>query len=60
MLAGLLLIAAGRGTRLRLGLERMVTLDNVTLTSRRLGFRGQPDRLTCAVEEIISYELRLC
>jgi CRISPR-associated exonuclease Cas4 len=38
---------AGRGMRLRrgLGAGKTVSLDRVTLTSRRLGFTGRPDRL---------------
>jgi CRISPR-associated exonuclease Cas4 len=44
---GLLLILSGYGVRRRRGLAsgRTVALDNVTLTSRRFGLTGRPDRL---------------
>jgi CRISPR-associated exonuclease Cas4 len=44
---GLVLMAGGRGIRSRRGLGggRTVSLDRVTLTSRRLGLTGRPDRL---------------
>jgi CRISPR-associated exonuclease Cas4 len=44
---GLWLMLAGRGMRLRrgLGVGKTVSLDRVTLTSKRLGFTGRPDRL---------------
>jgi CRISPR-associated exonuclease Cas4 len=47
LLLGLWLMRAGRGMRLRRGLGsgRTVALDNVILTSRRLGLTGKPDRL---------------
>ena len=47
ILAGLLLILGGQAMRRRRGLEcgRTVSLDNVTLTSRRYGLTGRPDRL---------------
>jgi CRISPR-associated exonuclease Cas4 len=47
LLLGLGLVLAGRGMRLRRGLGggRTVSLDRVTLTSRRLGLTGRPDRL---------------
>jgi CRISPR-associated exonuclease Cas4 len=47
LVAGLLLVLAGRSLRRGLGLGkgRTVALDNVTLTSRRLGLTGRPDRL---------------
>jgi CRISPR-associated exonuclease Cas4 len=47
VLLGLVLILGGRGMRQRQGLGegRTVALDNVTLTSRRLGLTGRPDRL---------------
>jgi CRISPR-associated exonuclease Cas4 len=55
---GLVLVLAGRGLRRPLGLGegRTVALDSVTLTSRRLGLAGRPDRLvrrdgTIIVEE---------
>jgi CRISPR-associated exonuclease Cas4 len=47
LLLGLVLVLAGRGLRRRRGLGegRTIALDNVTLTSRRLGLAGRPDRL---------------
>jgi CRISPR-associated exonuclease Cas4 len=44
---GLLLMLAGRGMRERRGLGggKTVSLDNVTLTSRRYGLTGRMDRL---------------
>jgi CRISPR-associated exonuclease Cas4 len=58
LLLGLWLMLAGRGIRLRRGLGggKTVSLDRVTLTSRRLGLTGRPDRLiksdgTIIVEE---------
>ena len=47
LLLGLWLMRAGRVMRLRRGLGsgRTVALDNVVLTSRRLGLTGKPDRL---------------
>jgi CRISPR/Cas system-associated exonuclease Cas4 (RecB family) len=47
LLLGLGLVLAGRGMRLRRGLGggKTVSLDRVTLTSRRLGLTGKPDRL---------------
>ena len=44
---GLVLMLAGRGIRLRrdLGGGKTVSLDRVTLTSRRLGLTGRPHRL---------------
>src|SRR4051794_36927764 len=44
---GLLLVLGGRGLRWCRGLGegRTVALDNVTLTSRRYGLTGRPDRL---------------
>jgi CRISPR-associated exonuclease Cas4 len=44
---GLLLLLGGRSARHRCGLAggRTVALDNVTLTSRRYGLTGRPDRL---------------
>jgi CRISPR-associated exonuclease Cas4 len=44
---GLVLMFAGRGIRRRRGLGggKTVSLDRVTLTSRRLGLTGRPDRL---------------
>jgi CRISPR-associated exonuclease Cas4 len=58
LLLGLMLVLGGRGLRLRRGLSggKTVALDNVTLTSVRLGLTGRPDRLiktngTIIVEE---------
>jgi CRISPR-associated exonuclease Cas4 len=58
LLLGLVLMLAGRGVRQRRGLGwgKTVSLDRVTLTSRRLGLTGRPDRLiktegTIIVEE---------
>jgi CRISPR-associated exonuclease Cas4 len=58
LLLGLMLMLAGRGMRRRRGLGggRTVSLDRVTLTSRRLGLTGRPDRLikrdgTIVIEE---------
>jgi hypothetical protein len=55
---GLLLVLAGRRLRRGLGLGegRTVSLDQVTLTSYRLGLAGRPDRLiktdgTVVIEE---------
>lgn len=47
LLLGLVLVLLGRGMRRRRGLGegRTVSLDRVTLTSRRLGLTGRPDRL---------------
>jgi CRISPR-associated exonuclease Cas4 len=47
LLLGLWLRQVGRGMRHRRGLGdgRTVALDNVTLTSMRLGLTGRPDRL---------------
>ena len=47
MLLGLVLMLLGRGMRLRRGLGggKTVSLDRITLTSRRLGLTGRPDRL---------------
>jgi CRISPR-associated exonuclease Cas4 len=47
LLLGLVLVLAGRGLRRRrgLGAGRTVSLDRVTLTSRRYGLTGRPDRL---------------
>lgn len=55
---GLVLLLAGRGMRGRRGLGggKTISLDRVTLTSRRLGLTGRPDRLirnggTLVIEE---------
>jgi len=47
LLLGLLLMLLGRGMRHRRGLGggKTVSLERVTLTSRRLGLTGRPDRL---------------
>ena len=47
LILGLWLILAGRSIRLRRGLGsgKTISLDRVTLTSRRLGLAGRPDRL---------------
>jgi CRISPR-associated exonuclease Cas4 len=47
LLLGLWLMLTGRGMRQRSGLGggKTVSLDRVTLTSRRLGLTGRPDRL---------------
>jgi CRISPR-associated exonuclease Cas4 len=47
LLLGLVLVRAGRGLRRRRGLGegRTLSLDRVTLTSRRSGLTGRPDRL---------------
>ena len=47
LLLGLVLVLTGRGMRERRGLGsgKTVSLDRVTLTSRRLGMTGRPDRL---------------
>lgn len=47
LLVGLVLLLAGRSMRRRRGLGggRTVSLDRVTLTSRRYGLTGRPDRL---------------
>ena len=62
LLLGLVLMRAGRGLRQRrgLGAGKTVSLDRVTLTSRRLGLTGRPDRLiktdgTIVVEEWTSW-----
>ena len=58
LLLGLWLVLAGRGMRLRRGLGggKTVSLDRVTLTSRRLGLTGRPDRLIKADGTIIVEE----
>jgi hypothetical protein len=47
LLLGLVLVLLGRGMRQRRGLGggKTVSLDRVTLTSRRLRLAGRPDRL---------------
>jgi CRISPR-associated exonuclease Cas4 len=47
LLLGLVLLRLGQGVRHRLGLGggKTVSLDRVTLTSRRYGLTGRPDRL---------------
>ncbi len=58
LLLGLWLMLAGRGMRQRRGLGsgRTVSLDNVTLTSLRLGLTGRPDRLIKGAGTIIPEE----
>jgi CRISPR-associated exonuclease Cas4 len=58
LLAGILLVLAGRRLRERFGLGggRTVSLDRVTLTSRRLGLTGRPDRLVKGGGTIIPEE----
>jgi hypothetical protein len=58
LLAGLLLVPAGRGMRRRRGLAggKTVSLDRVTLNSRRRGLTGRPDRLIKADGMIIPEE----
>jgi CRISPR-associated exonuclease Cas4 len=58
LLVGLWLMLVGRGMRLRRGLGggKTVSLDRVTLTSRRLGLTGRPDRLIKADGTIIVEE----
>jgi CRISPR-associated exonuclease Cas4 len=58
LLLGLALVVIGQAMRRRrgLGAGRTVALDNVTLTSRRYGLTGKPDRLvrgggTVVIEE---------
>jgi CRISPR-associated exonuclease Cas4 len=58
LLLGLWLMLAGRGMRQRrgLGAGKTVSLDRVTLTSRRLGLTGRPDRLVKTDGTIIPEE----
>jgi CRISPR-associated exonuclease Cas4 len=58
LLVGLWLMVAGRGMRERRGLGggKTVSLDRVTLTSRRLGLTGRPDRLIKSDGSIIVEE----
>ena len=58
LLLGLVLVLVGRGVRQRRGLGegRTVALDNVTLTSRRLGLTGRPDRVVRTVGAVIPEE----
>ena len=58
LVVGLLLVLAARGLRRRqgLGAGRTVALDNVTLTSRRYGLTGRPDRLIREGDTIIPEE----
>ncbi|WP_152054207.1 CRISPR-associated protein Cas4 [Tautonia marina] len=55
---GLLLVRAGRGLRQKAGLEagRTVSLDQVTLTSKRLGLTGRPDRIVRQGDSVIPEE----
>ncbi len=58
LLLGLSLMLAGQGLRRRRGLGdgKTVSLDQVTLTSVRLGLTGRPDRLVKTGETIIPEE----
>lgn len=58
LLIGLALMLLGRGMRRRRGLGegRTISLDRVTLTSRRLGLTGRPDRLIKAAGSIVVEE----
>jgi CRISPR-associated exonuclease Cas4 len=58
LLVGLVLVMGGRRLRQRLGLGegRTVALDNVLLTSSRLGLTGRPDRLIKADGTVIVEE----
>src|SRR5947209_1146254 len=58
LLLGLVLVLAGRGLRRRRGLGegRTVSLDRVTLTSRRYGLTGRPDRLIRTGDTVIVEE----
>ena len=58
LVLGLLLVLVGQWMRRGRGLgeERTVALDNVMLTSRRLGLTGRPDRLVKADGTIIPEE----
>jgi CRISPR-associated exonuclease Cas4 len=58
LLLGLVLVVAGRRMRLRRGLGsgRTVSLDRVTLRSRRYGLTGRPDRLVKSGRMVIPEE----
>ena len=58
LLVGLWLMRAGQGMRRRRGLGRgkTVSLDRVTLTSRRYGLVGRPDRIIKAAGSIVVEE----
>ncbi len=58
LVLGLLLMLGGQGMRRRRGLGggKTVSLDRVTLTSRRLGLTGRPDRLIKADGTVIVEE----
>lgn len=58
LLVGLVLVIGGRGMRRRRGLGggRTVSLDRVTLTSRRYGLTGRPDRLVRTDRMVIPEE----
>lgn len=58
LLLGVLLMRLGRGMRRRRGLGsgKTVSLDNVTLTSQRLGLTGRPDRMVKTGGTIIPEE----
>jgi len=58
LVVGLWLLFAGHGMRQRRGLGggKTVSLDRITLTSRRLGLTGRPDRLIKAEGTIVIEE----
>ena len=58
LLLGLWLMLVGQGIRQRRGLGsgKTVSLDRITLTSRRLGLTGRPDRLIKTDSTIIPEE----
>lgn len=58
LLLGVVLMLAGRRMRQRRGLGsgKTISLDTVTLTSRRYGLTGRPDRLIRAGDTIIPEE----
>lgn len=58
LLLGLVLVIAGRRIRLQRGLGggRTVSLDRVTLRSRRFGLTGRPDRLVKTGRMVIPEE----
>jgi len=67
LLLGLVLALLGRRMRQRRGLGggKTVSLDRVTLTSRRLGLTGRPDRLIrqggmVVIEEWVRHEAAKC
>ena len=58
LMLGLVLVSAGRGMRRRRGLGggKTVSLDRVTLTSRRYRLTGRPDRLVKTGRMVIPEE----